>query len=411
MKIQEITSPGGIKGWLVEERKVPLLAFRFVFEGGGSEDPIGKEGVAELLATLLDEGAGDLDAQKYQERMEELAMRMSFEATDDAFYGTFQSLTANRDASVEMLRLALAKPRLDAEAIERMRKQKLANLAYALKNPSTIAGREWAMLAYPNHLYSRLVTEKSVAAITRDDIETVRRKVFAREKLVAVGDISAKDFGLLLDKVFGELAVKANITPIPPITIPSGAKEKIVEFDVPQSVVMFGMAGIPRNDPDFIPAFVMNEILGGGGFHTRLMEEVREKRGLAYGVSSYLQTLRASNSFGGRVATKNESVGQSIDIIRAELKRMAEGPTEKELADIKSYLIGSYPLRFDTNAKIANVLLGVLYDDLGIDYVDKRNKLIEAVTVADIKRVAARLLKPENMITVIVGKPKLPGRG
>ncbi len=410
MNIQDVKSPGGISAWLVEEHSVPLLALRFVFDGGSSQDPVGKEGIANFMTAMMDEGAGDLDAAAFQERMEELAVRMSFEDTRDGFYGNFETLSANREPALEMLKLAINKPRFDADATDRIRKQLLANLAYAAKNPQQVAGKSWAEAAFPGHPYGRPSngTPETVAAIQSTDLEAFRKRTFARDTLrvVAVGDIDAKQLGLILDQVFGDLPAKAELSPVP-ATVPKPVEKlKVIEMDVPQSVVQFGMAGVGRKDPDFIPAFVMNHILGGGGFASRLTEEVREKRGLAYSVYSYLQPSKRAAVFAGGVATKNEAVKESIDVIRAELKRMAtDGPTPTELANSKSYLTGSFALQFDTNSKIANQLLWMLNEDMGIDYPSRRNALIDAVTLEDVKRAAARILTVDDLLITVVGKP------
>ena len=411
MKIQQVKSPGGIEAWLVEEHSVPLLALRFVFDGGNSQDPIGKEGLANFLSGMMDEGAGDLDHTRFQERMEELSFKMSFEDARDAFYGSFETLSSNRDPSLDMLRLAVTKPRFDADAVERVRQQLLASLAFAAKSPDKIAGRAWSAAAFPGHPYGRPSdgTPETIQSITRDDLEGYRKKVFGRDTLrvVAVGDIDAKQLAGLLDKVFGDLPAKAELAAVAATEPKPTEKLKVIEMDVPQSVVQFGMKGIARKDKDFLAGFVLNQILGGGGFASRLTEEVREKRGLAYSVYSYLQPYKHVAIFGGGVATKNEEVAQSLDVIRAEFKRMADnGPTAVELANAKSYLTGSFALRFDSNSKIANQLLWMLQEEMGIDYVQKRNALVDAVTLDDMKRVAKRLLIPDDLLVTIVGKPK-----
>ena len=411
MKIQTVRSPGGIDAWLVQEHAVPLLALRFAFDGGSAQNPVGKDGLANFLTAMMDEGAGDLDATKFQERMEELAFRMSFEDSRDGFYGSFETLTTNSEPSIEMLRLALNNPRFDADAMERVRKQLLSGLAFAAKNPNRVAGKAWSALAFSGHPYGRPAegTPESVASITKADLDGFRKRTFARDtlKVVAVGDIDATQLGLLLDRVFGDLPAKSELTPVPEVTPTAKEKVEVIEMDVPQSVVQFGMSGIARDDKDFIPAFVLNQILGGGGFASRLTEEVREKRGLAYSVYSYLQPYRKTAIFAGGVATKNEEVGRSLDLIRSELKRMSDdGPSPTELDNAKSYLTGSFALRFDTNAKIANQLLGFLFEGYGMDYIDKRNELITAVTLDDVKRVAKRLLKADELIVTVVGKPQ-----
>jgi zinc protease len=413
MKIQTIKSPGGIEAWLVEEHSVPMMAMRFAFEGGSSQDPAGKEGLANFITAMLDEGAGDLTSREYQERMEDLSMRMSYEEAKDAFYGNFETLTANRDESAKLLQLALNKPRFDPDAVERIRQQLLASLVYAARDPNKVALEKWYALAFAGHPYGRPAngTEETVGKkITRDDLESYRKRVFAKDtlKVVAVGDINAEQLGKMLDEVFGGLPAKADLIPVSKTTPVAGGHQEVVQMNVPQSVAVFGLGAMPRKDPDFIPAFVLNQILGGGGFASKLMEEVREKRGLAYSVYTYVYPYQHASIFSGGVATRNEKMGQSLEVIRDELKKMAEnGPTQKDLDNAKDYLIGSYPLRFDTNAKIATQLLGLRMDGFGPEYVDNRNAMIAAVTLDDEKRVAKRLLDNKNLIVTIVGKPTL----
>lgn len=411
MKLQEITSKGGLKAWLVEEHSVPLMAMRFVFDGGSAQDPDGREGLANFMTGMMDEGAGDLDAQTFQRRTEEIAMRMSFSDDKDSLYGSFETLTENRKVAVELLKLAVNKPRFDADAADRVREQLLAGLAYAARDPNKVAGEHWNKTAFAGHPYGRSATgtADSIKAIRSADLEAFRKATFARDTLrvVIVGDINATEAGALLDDVFGALAPKATLRVVPPIEVAAKGKLSIVEMPVPQSVAIFGSAGIARKDKDFMPGFVLNHILGGGGFASRLMEQVREKRGLAYGVGSYLQPYKSTSVFMGSVATKNEEMGQSLDVIRAELKSLTDqGPTQVELDNAKSFLTGSFPLRFDTNAKIANQLLYFLNEGFDLDYVDKRNAEVNAVTLDDVKRVAKRLLKADDLFITIVGQPK-----
>jgi len=415
MDIEVVKSPGGIEAWLVEERSVPLIAMRFAFEGGNAQDPEDKPGVANFLSVMLDEGAGDLDAEAYQQRLEDLAIRLNFSDSRDHFSGSLQTLTENRDEAFDMLRLALAKPRFDADAVARMRRQLLARLAFDAKNPQQVAAQAWARTAFPDHPYGRPSrgTPLTVPAIGRDDLEGYRKRVFARSnlKVAVVGAIDAETLGPLLDKVFGALPETADLKPVADVEPVKGGVQTVIEMAVPQSVAVFGLNGIPRKDPDFIPAFVLNHSLGGGGFASRLMEEVREKRGLAYSVYSYLQPNDHGSVFAGGVATQNERVAESLSVIRSELKKLAEeGLTDEDLANAKQYLTGSYALRFDTNSKVAQQLLGIQLDDLGIDYVKTRNEMIEAVTLDDIKRAAERLLTVEDLIVTVVGQPVgLPG--
>ena len=415
MKIQDITTPGGIKAWLVEEHSVPLMAMRFAFKGGSAQDPVGKDGVAHFLTGMMDEGAGDLKAQDFQGKMEELAMRMSFEDGKDQLYGSFETLTENRAATVALLKLALNRPRFDADAHERVRAQLVSGLAAAARDPASVAGEKFIANAFPNHPYGRPAngTPASLKSITPADLEAYRKNVFAKDSLrvVIVGDITAKEASALLDEVFGSVVAKGTVTPVAATAPKPVEKLQVIDMAVPQSVARFGLGAMGRKDKDFMTAFVLNHIIGGGGFSARLVEEVREKRGLAYSVYSYLQPFDAASLFAGGVATKNEQMGQSLDIIRAELKRMADdGPTQTELDNAKSNLTGSFALRFDTNAKIANQMLYFLTEELGIDYVDRRNQEVDAVTLDDVKRVAKRLLVTDELFITVVGKPKgLPG--
>jgi zinc protease len=417
MKVQEVKSPGGINAWLVEARSVPLIAMRFAFDGGGSvQDPQGKEGLANFLASMLDEGAGDLTSRQFQERMEELAMRMSFDDGRDAFYGSFETLTENRDAAVKLLALAVNRPRFDAEAIERMRKQHLAGLAYATRDPTRVASEQWMALVFAGHPYGRPAngTPNSVAAIARADLARLHGRTFAKDALrvVVVGDIDAATLGTMLDEVFGALPAKATLSPVAKAEAKAAEKLKVFDMNVPQSVARFGLPAMPRTDKDFIPAFVLNTILGGSAGNSRLYKEVREKRGLAYGVDTSIVPMRHASMFFGGVATKNEEVGRSLDVIRGELKRIvAEGPTEKELADTKAYLTGSFALRFDTSANIANQLLWMLTEGLGHGYVETRNAQIEAVTLDDVRRAAKRLFENQDLLVTVVGRPKGLGQG
>ena len=410
MKLERVTSPGGIEAWLVESHANPLIAIRFAFRGGATQDDKGKEGLAYFVSAMMDEGAADLDALAFQEKAQGLAMRMDFDASRDVMLGNLQTLTVNKDEVFDLARLALTKPRFDADAVERVRAQILAGLKFDEHDPETVASLAWDRLAFRGHPYGRPIkgTLQSIAAISRDDLKSYVDRMFARDKLVisVVGDIDAATLGQVLDLIFGALPARSELSPVADANPPLGPTQEIIEMDVPQSVAQFGHRGIARKDGDFIAAYVLNYIIGGGGFSSRLMEEVREKRGLAYSVHSNLYPYEHGAIFVGSVATKNEEVGQSLEVIESELRRIAEhGPTAEELANAKSYLTGAYALRFESSSSIASQLLAIQIEDLGIDYVNRRNRLVEAVTLDDIKRVAKRLIEADRLITTIVGKP------
>ncbi|HEV2956509.1 MAG TPA: pitrilysin family protein [Xanthobacteraceae bacterium] len=408
--IERVISPGGIEAWLVRQPSVPLVAMDFAMIGGANEDPADKAGVAHLVASTIDEGAGDLDAKAYHQRLEDNAIELSFAANRDHFRGSLRTLTVNRDLAFDTLRLSLTAPRFDDEAVERIRTQILADLRRATTSPGEIASEVWWRTAFPDHPYGRPVhgTLESVPRITIADLKAYAKRVFARAtlKIAIVGDIDAATAGLLIDKAFGGLPEQPELGAIPSAAPQGLGRRIVVDLDVPQSVIMFGGPGVARNDPDFFPAYLVNHILGGGTMSSRLYTEVREKRGLAYGVSTALVPLAHAQLLSGSTATRADRTADTLEIIDREMKNLAEnGPTEQELDKTKSFLKGSYGLYFDTSSKIAAQLVQIQLDNLGIDYIDRRNGLIDAVTRADAQRVAKRLLDGEMLVTV-VGRPQ-----
>lgn len=409
-KIERVVSPGGIEAWLVNDSSVPLIAMNFAFQGGANQDPLDKPGVAYMAAGMMDEGAGDLDAKAFQSRAERNAVELSFSTQRDQMRGSLKVLRDRKDEGFELLRLAVTSPRFDQDAIERVRAQMQTALRRETTNPNDIGSRLWWRTAFPEHPYGRPTngTLESVPLLGRDDLLTYTKRVFARDrlKIAVVGDIDAKTLGPVLDRIFGALPAKAELQPVPSTKMDAAGKKLFVPLDVPQAVVNFGGVGIPRKDPDFIPAYIVNHILGGGSFSSRLYREVREKRGLAYSVYSYLLPLDVTALFMGGTQTRADKADETVGLIESEIRRLAtEGPTADELEKSKSYLKGSYALNFDTSTKIANLLVQIQLDDLGIDYIDRRNGLIEAVTLDDVKRVAKRLLDGGILVTV-VGRPQ-----
>lgn len=409
--IQDVTSPGGIKAWLVEDKAVPLIAMSFSFGSGSASDPADKSGVANFITGMMDEGAGDLDSKTFQKRRDELGFRLSFDASLDNFEGSFQALTANRDESFDLLRKAVTAPRFAEEPLQRMRQSFLLDIAGKNDDPQQIAYTAWLQQTLPGDPYGRRSTgtAASVGSITAQDLKDAHRRIFNRATLqvAVVGDIDAKTLGPLLDKVFGALPL-GEPPQLPPL--PAGgqaAQVNVIERNIPQSIIVFGHQSIRRDDPQFIAGFVMSEILGGDGFGARLTTEIREKRGLTYGVGAGLSPLRRAGLFLGSLSTRNEKAGEAMTLLKQEIGRMAEeGPTQQELDDAKTYLTGSYALRFTSNSAVAGQLLGLQQQGMAIDYVEKRNSLIEALTLAGVKAAARRLLHADKLIVTIVGKPE-----
>ncbi len=409
-RITEVTSPGGIKAWLVHDTTLPLIAMEFAFLGGAAQDGPTKAGLAHLTASVLDEGAGDLDAQAFQQKLADHAVELHFDAGRDEMRGSLRTLSENRDVAFDLLRLSVNAPRFDNEAVERIRAAIMAGLRRRSTEPNSIAGERWYALAFPDHPYGRPVdgTLKSVPELTREDIVGFAKRTLARSNLrvAVVGDITPEELGQRLDAVFGSLPEKAELTPVENVTPQHIGTVDVIPLDVPQSVVVMGTVGLERRDPDFMAAYVLNHILGGSAFSSRLFKEVREARGLAYSVYSYQVALAHVGLWFAGTATKNERAAESISLITSEFQRILDdGPTPEELKEAKSYLTGSYALRFDTSSKVAGQLLQIQLDELGIDYIDRRNTLVEAVTLDDIKRVAARLATARKALVVVVGKP------
>ena len=410
MTIEKIVSPAGIEAWLVREKAIPLVTLNYAFHGGATQDETDKAGTAHLAADLLDEGAGDLDSKAFHERLENHAIELGFQVGRDYFHGSLRSLNEHRDEAFELLRLALTNPRFDADTVERVRGQELASLQRDVTNPNDLASRRWWQTAFPDHPYGRESkgTLETMPRITTDDLRDYVRRVFARNelKISIVGDVDAKTAGALIDRAFAGLPAKNNLKPVADAT-PTGLGRRIViNVDVPQAVVNFGGQGIARHDPEFMAAYIVNHILGGGSFSSRLYREVREKRGLAYGVSDSLVWFRRAAVVIGGTATRADRTADALAVIEHEVKRMADaGPTPDELAAAKSFLKGSYALTLDTSSKIAAQLTQIQIDNLGIDYIQRRGALIDAVTIEDAKRVARRLYGG-GMLETVAGRPK-----
>lgn len=408
--IEEVVSPGGIRAWLVQEPSIPFAALEIRIRGGANLDLPGKRGAINLMVALLEEGAADMDARAFQQAREALAADFGFDVYDDAVSISARFLTENRDQAIDLLRQALVQPRFDQDAIDRVRAQVLSIIDSDALDPDRIAGDVLFDMAYGEHPYGSDIngTAETVTGLTRDDIVTAQRISLTRDRIFvgAVGDITPEALGTLLDTLLGDLPPEGP--PLPdeaPYALPGGVT--VVDFDTPQSVALFAQTGIERDDEDFFAAHILNHILGGGGFESRLMQEVREKRGLTYGIGTYLVPKDLSATILGSVASSNATVAQAIDVIRDEWARMAsQGVTQAELDAAKTYITGEYPLRFSGNAPIAEILVGMQMIGLPPDYVVNRDDYINAVTLEDLNRVAAELLDPEGLHFVVVGQPE-----
>jgi len=406
--IQTVTSSKGVKALLVEDYTVPLVALSFSFKGGTTQDTPGKEGTANLLTTMLDEGAGDIKSQEFQAKLDDLGVNYRFNVGLDYFSGGMTTIASLSDESFDMLRLMLNEPRFDEEPIDRMKASLLNSLTSAETNPNAISAKAWRKAVFADHPYSRprKGTIKTAKTITSDDLEQYRKNVFARDNLVigVVGAISPEKLQAVLDRVFGDLSPKATLAEVPEYQATTGTNVH-VDLAVPQTSISMALPGIKRDDPDFYAAYLANYILGGGAFNSRLYTQVREKRGLAYSVYSYLATYDDSGVIGAGSATRAERADQTIKIMLSEMERFGkEGPTAEELDKAKKYIIGSYAIgNLDTSNKIAGVLVAIQQNNLGLDYITKREDYLNAVTLEDVKRVAKKLFGNKPTV-VTVGK-------
>lgn len=409
--VKRVVSPGGIEAWLVEDHSVPLVSIDFAFRSGAARDPADKIGLSRLATSVMDEAAGPYAHLQFTERLQDLGVGLSFAAGLDTIGGTFRALTVNRDASVELLRLALTQPRFDPEDVDRVRRQILSALQREAEEPNAIAGRAWNRAAFTDHPYARgsRGTVASVTALTPADLKAWTTERLTRATLVvgAAGDITPEALGKLVDRAFGDLPKGEKLQPLP-IAVPAAPGElMVVQKNIPQSVVLFGHQAIRQDDPDLFAAELVNYVLGGGGFTSRLTEELREKRGLVYGVRSGLSIYERAGLILGGYSIQNGKIVESLEVIRKLWTEMAEnGPTAEELANAKTYVNGSFPLRLDSTSAVAGYLLALQLDGRPIDYIDRRAGLFNAVTLEDAKRVARRLLDPKQLTIVVVGKPE-----
>lgn len=408
--IDRVVSPGGVEAWLVEDHTVPVISLHFLFRGAAALDPPDKAGLAALTAGMLDEGAGELDSKAFQQRLADLSVSLGFSAGLDTFSGSLRTLSENRDAAFSLLELALAEPRFDSEPLERVRSQILTAFKHDEGDPETIASRTWFRAAFPGHPYGRPSrgTPRGVAAVTADDLRGFVRERLGRDALIigVAGDISAGELAPLLDSAFGGLPDRAAPHDLAEAR-PNGGGMIVVDRDIPQSVVTFGGNGLKREDPEYFAARLLNYVVGGGGFISRLVTELRVKRGLTYSVYSFLYTYAHAGIIFGGVSTENGRVGESLDLIRAEWRRVAaEGVSEEELEAAKSFLIGSFPLQLSSTWNIADMMVSLQYHDLGIDYIERREGLINSVTGEDIRRVAEKFFRADDLLFVVVGRPE-----
>ena len=411
VNVREIVSPSGVKAWLVEDYAVPIVSLELAFRGGAVQDPAGRGGATTVFAGLLDEGAGDLDSQSFHRALDEKAIEIGFHADSDKVGGRMRTLARNLDRAGALLALALNAPRFDEEPFERVREQMKAHLRHEANDPGAMAWRGFRDRAFKGHPYANPSdgSAESLDALARPDIAALGTKLLARDALhvAVVGAIDPDRAGKLLDELFADLPAKAQLAEVGPAPFLGLGGEDVIDLDVPQTTIRFGRPAPARADSHYIPAFVLAHILGGGtGLSSRLFREVREKRGLAYTAYAGLATQDHGSYLHGGTTTKNERARESLEVIRGEILDMARNAvTEEELEKGKRYLIGSYPLRFDTSTKIAGQLVQIQLDGYDRDWLTERNARIGAVSLADAKAAAEALFGDGALSVVMVGRP------
>ena len=409
--IQEIETSKGIKAWLVEDHSNPILALQIYFIGGSINDPTDKEGSVYMMMGLLEEGADDLDAVGFQVEVEELGADFEFNAYKEAVSVSAQMITENLEPSVELLRKALEQPSFDPEPLERVRGQILTNIEFDESDPEEIAWDVFTDIMFGDHPLhqKREGDESSISNLTQEDIIAAHQNTLVRGNIMvgAAGDITAAQLSNLLDNLLGGLTEK-ELPEVPALSLPQEGKVEVIDFPTPQAEIVFGHRGLSRDHPDFLLAYVLNEVFGRSGFNSRLQKKLRVELGLTYGIGTYLSTYQTGGLVVGSMATANQTVNEALNAIRKEWDRIAsEGITQEELDTIKMYLKGSYPLRFKTNESISGILAGMQLDNMPASYVKNRNEMIEAIKLEDINRVAKYLFRPEELVFVIVGQPDI----
>lgn len=410
LNVKTFTTPAGILVWLVEDHSIPVISLNYSFEGGLAHDPEGKPGVARLVSILLDEGAENMDSQAFQAKLSDNAISIGFTAGRDAFFGELRTITDNRGLAFDLLRAALTAPRFDDDAIVRMKNANTAQIKRDIGDPAWLSARTFNGMLFEGHPYALpgYGNLSSMQSITKKDLINFTKTQFTRNvlKVSIAGDINTAEATALIDKTFGALPAKGIAVDGATVQPKYAGKTILLPLDTPQTYIAIGMPGIQRDDKDWHAAVIMNYIVGGGSFDSWLMTEVREKRGLTYGIYSSLQSMLHAAILQVSLSSSNENVAEALSVIRAQLQRMSEtGPTEQEVKDAKAYLTGSLMLELTSTGDIAGVLNGLQRDNMDAEYINRRNNMLNAITLSDVRRVAKRLLQTDALTTILVGKP------
>lgn len=411
VQIEEVTAPEtGVKAWLVEDHRLPVISMQVAFRGGSEQDPADKQGLATLTMNLLTEGAGPYDAAAFQRMLADRSISLSFDAGRDTLDGGLKCLSADKAKAFDMLRLALTQPHFAPRDVERLRAGQLAAVRQQIGDPDWQARYALFSEIYGAHPYGErhLGSTQTLQAITLDDIRHFAADHLARDNaIIAVaGDITPDDLAAALDRIFAGLPAQAKLAPIADVPDWGHLPPTVVKRAGTQTEIMFAMPGPKRDDPDWYAAQIANYILGGGGFASRLMHDVRDEKGLTYGIETLLAPADHGGLIVGEAAVDNPKVPEALATIRDTMRHFYDdGATGKEIAAAKDYLTGAMPLNLTSTDKIAAMLVAMQRDHLGRDYLDRYDGLIRGVTKDDVARVIDHWFDPDNVTDVMVGDP------
>lgn len=408
--IQQWKLKNGTRVLFVESHELPMIRVSLVFDAGSSRDAGGKEGQALLANYLLDEGAGKMSADDIASRLEGLGVELSANVGLDMATVGIRSLSgkAQLDPALDVLRALVVEPTFPETSLDRERGRLLIGLKRSEQSPGDVGDKLFNRLVFGNHPYARPSSgdKKSVKAITRDDLVQFHRRYYvgANTIVVIVGDVRKSGARRIAMHIAGALPAGSAAPPLPKVKALQSATTKRVRFPSSQTHILIGLPGMNRGDPDYFPLYVGNYMLGGGGLVSRLSQEIREKRGLSYSSYSYFWPLRNKGPFTMGLQTRNDQADQALRVMRKTLTDyLRTGPTEKELIAAKKHITGGFPLRLDNSGKIASYLVVIGFYNLPISYLDEFNSKVEAVTREQIHNAFKRRIKPDRMVTVIVG--------
>lgn len=410
--VEEVTGPkSGVTAWLVEDHHLPIVAMHFAFSGGSEQDPVDKQGLENLTADALTEGAGNYNATTFQQRLASHSIALGFSADRDEMTGGVKCLSEDKAEAFDLLRLALTKPRFEAKDIERLRASQLAALRQQFADPNWQARYALFSQIFAGHPYSErhYGTMQTLRAITRQDVIQFAARHMARDNLIVAvaGDMTRSELAAALDKIFADLPAQAQLTPVTDVVEQSETQTILVKRAGTQTDLLFAMPGPKRDDPEWYAVDIANYILGGGGFSSRLMQDVRDKKGLTYGVNTELAPSDHAGLIMGQAAVDNPKAAEALAVMRDTMQRFHDdGATAREIAAAKNYLTGSLPLALTSTDKIARILVDLQHDHLGSDYLDRYDDIIRDVTPGDVAAAIDHWFNPDKINWVMVGHPE-----